>query len=58
MSATSLHFVSFTTASRNEQNYVGSSEGSYAAPASSAYLYYTNEHKTWIALDKIDISAN
>ena len=32
--------------------------GNYAAPASSAYLYYTNEHKTWTALDRIEILAN
>ena len=32
--------------------------GSYDAPASSAYLYYTDEHKTWTALDRIEIVAN
>jgi hypothetical protein len=29
--------------------------GTYDAPASSAYLYYTNEYKTWRGLDKITI---
>lgn len=29
--------------------------GSYTAPASSAYLYYMNEHKYWIAGEKIKI---
>lgn len=29
--------------------------GEYDAPASSAYLYYTNEFKTWTALDRISI---
>ncbi|MCW3103761.1 MAG: large extracellular alpha-helical protein [Bacteroidetes bacterium] len=32
--------------------------GSYDAPASSAYLYYTNEFKTWSATDKITIKKN
>ena len=29
--------------------------GQYDAPASSAYLYYTNEFKTWSATDKVTI---
>ena len=29
--------------------------GVYDAPASSAYLYYTNEFKTWSGMDKITI---
>ena len=29
--------------------------GAYQAPASSAYLYYANEHKHWIAGNKIEI---
>jgi hypothetical protein len=29
--------------------------GQYDAPASSAYLYYTNEFKTWAATDKVTI---
>jgi hypothetical protein len=29
--------------------------GEYQAPASSAYLYYTNEFKCWTAMDKITI---
>jgi hypothetical protein len=29
--------------------------GEYDAPASSAYLYYTNEYKTWCAADKVTI---
>jgi hypothetical protein len=29
--------------------------GKYDAPASSTYLYYTNEFKTWTALDRISI---
>ena len=29
--------------------------GTYDAPASSAYLYYTNEFKTWSATDKVVI---
>ena len=32
--------------------------GSYDAPASSAYLYYTDEHKIWTALDRVQILAN
>jgi alpha-2-macroglobulin-like protein len=32
--------------------------GTYDAPASSAYLYYTNEYKTWSATDKIIIKKN
>lgn len=30
--------------------------GVYDAPASSAYLYYTNEYKTWSAVEKVTIS--
>lgn len=30
--------------------------GTYQAPASSAYLYYTDEHKHWTALDKVVIT--
>ncbi len=30
--------------------------GEYDAPASSAYLYYTNEYKTWSGMDRIKIS--
>jgi len=29
--------------------------GTYDAPASAAYLYYTNEFKTWCATDKVTI---
>lgn len=29
--------------------------GEYDAPASSAYLYYTNEYKTWSGLEKVTI---
>lgn len=29
--------------------------GEYDAPASSAYLYYTNEFKTWSGMDKVTI---
>jgi hypothetical protein len=29
--------------------------GEYDAPASSAYLYYTNEYKTWCSTDKVVI---
>lgn len=29
--------------------------GEYGAPASSAYLYYTNEFKTWTPLEKVTI---
>jgi len=29
--------------------------GEYDAPASSAYLYYTNEFKSWDAVDRIKI---
>jgi uncharacterized protein YfaS (alpha-2-macroglobulin family) len=29
--------------------------GEYDAPASSAYLYYTNEFKTWSSLDRVTI---
>ncbi|MBL7933434.1 MAG: hypothetical protein JNL60_16125, partial [Bacteroidia bacterium] len=29
--------------------------GEYDAPASSAYLYYTNEFKTWSALEKVTV---
>jgi hypothetical protein len=29
--------------------------GVYDAPASSAYLYYTNEYKTWSAVEKVTI---
>lgn len=32
--------------------------GEYDAPASTAYLYYTNEFKTWAAADKIIIRKN
>ena len=32
--------------------------GEYDAPASSAYLYYTNEFKTWSAVDKVTIKKN
>ena len=32
--------------------------GTYDAPASSAYLYYTNEHKYWCALPKVTIDKN
>jgi hypothetical protein len=30
--------------------------GTYDAPASSAYLYYTNEFKTWSSVDKVTIN--
>ncbi|MDB5282930.1 MAG: large extracellular alpha-helical protein, partial [Bacteroidota bacterium] len=30
--------------------------GEYDAPASSAYLYYTNELKNWVGLDKVTVS--
>ncbi len=29
--------------------------GEYEAPASTAYLYYTNEYKTWVGLSKVSI---
>lgn len=29
--------------------------GDYDAPASSAYLYYTNEYKTWAGMEKVSI---
>jgi alpha-2-macroglobulin-like protein len=29
--------------------------GEYYAPASAAYLYYTNEHKSWTALEKVTV---
>jgi uncharacterized protein YfaS (alpha-2-macroglobulin family) len=32
--------------------------GVFEAPASSAYLYYTNEFKTWTAVDKVTIKKN
>jgi alpha-2-macroglobulin-like protein len=32
--------------------------GEYDAPASSAYLYYTNEYKTWCGADKLIIKKN
>jgi hypothetical protein len=32
--------------------------GQYDAPASTAYLYYTNEFKTWTSTDKITINKN
>lgn len=32
--------------------------GSYDAPASSAYLYYTNEYKCWSAPERITIKKN
>ncbi|PIW00518.1 MAG: hypothetical protein COW42_07575, partial [Deltaproteobacteria bacterium CG17_big_fil_post_rev_8_21_14_2_50_63_7] len=32
--------------------------GSYEAPASSAYLYYTDEYKDWVAPVAIDIHPN
>ncbi|MDF2438356.1 MAG: large extracellular alpha-helical protein [Bacteroidota bacterium] len=32
--------------------------GTYDAPASSAYLYYTNEYKTWSAVNKVTIKKN
>lgn len=32
--------------------------GEYDAPASSAYLYYTNEYKTWCGTDKLIIKKN
>jgi hypothetical protein len=32
--------------------------GVYDAPASSAYLYYTNEFKTWSGLEKVTIKKN
>jgi hypothetical protein len=30
--------------------------GSYTAKASTAYLYYTNEHKTWVEAQKIEVA--
>ena len=30
--------------------------GTYTAPASSAYLYYTDEHKVWVDALKTDIT--
>ena len=30
--------------------------GEYDAPASSAYLYYTNENKNWVALSKVFVN--
>lgn len=32
--------------------------GVYDAPASSAYLYYMNEHKTWSGMDKVTIKRS
>lgn len=32
--------------------------GVYDAPASSAYLYYTNEFKTWTAMDQVTIKKS
>jgi hypothetical protein len=32
--------------------------GMFDAPASSAYLYYTNEFKTWSSVDKVTIRKN
>jgi hypothetical protein len=32
--------------------------GEYDAPASSGYLYYTNEYKSWTALDKVTIKKS
>ncbi len=32
--------------------------GQYEAPASSAYLYYTNEYKTWSSVQKVNILKN
>jgi uncharacterized protein YfaS (alpha-2-macroglobulin family) len=32
--------------------------GTYEAPASSAYLYYTNEFKTWTSMDRVTIKKN
>ena len=32
--------------------------GEYDAPASSAYLYYTNEFKTWSGLNKVTIKKS
>ncbi len=32
--------------------------GEYDAPASSAYLYYTNEFKCWTSMDKVTIRKN
>ncbi len=32
--------------------------GEYDAPASSAYLYYTNEFKTWSGADKVTIKKS
>ncbi len=32
--------------------------GTFDAPASSAYLYYTDEHKHWTALKRVQIVAN
>jgi len=32
--------------------------GEYDAPASSAYLYYTNEYKTWSAAEKVTIKKS
>ena len=29
--------------------------GKYDAPASTAYLYYTNEHKHWTSINKLEI---
>ena len=31
--------------------------GNYTAPASRAYLYYTDEHKQWVPPMKVDITA-
>jgi hypothetical protein len=30
--------------------------GEYEAPASSAYLYYTNEHKKWVGLERVFVN--
>ncbi|MBA3995447.1 MAG: A-macroglobulin complement component [Cyanobacteria bacterium DS2.3.42] len=36
---------------------IASVPGKYTGPASSAYLYYTNEHKKWVSGLKVEIAA-
>ncbi len=36
---------------------IASVPGTYTGPASSAYLYYTNEHKKWVRGLKVEIAT-
>ena len=53
-----LYFRALPPAARKEValDLVATVPGSYTAPASSAYLYYTDEHKTWAAPAKFTVS--